>query len=63
MLPSINTINAPTSDEVKEVTMGMKNNDAAGTEHLQVQSFKYGGNEIEKVTEIVTKVSEGEGRP
>ena len=34
------------SDEVKEVMKGMKNNQAAGTDRLQGERFKYGGNEI-----------------
>jgi hypothetical protein len=32
---------APTSDEVKVVIMGMKNTEAAGTDHLWLESFKY----------------------
>jgi hypothetical protein len=38
MLPTFDEITAPTSDEVKEVMMGMKNNEALSTGHLQVQN-------------------------
>jgi hypothetical protein len=30
-----------TSDGVKEVTIGMKNNEAAGTDDLQAKCFRY----------------------
>ena len=32
------------SDGVKEVIMGMKHNQAAGTDRLQAEKFKCGGN-------------------
>jgi hypothetical protein len=36
---------------------GMKNNEATGTDHLQVQSFIYGGNDLKnKMTETVNIV-------
>jgi hypothetical protein len=34
MLPSVDKITAPTSNEVKKVIMGMKNNEAPSTDHL-----------------------------
>jgi hypothetical protein len=37
------------------VLNGMKNNQAAGTDLLYSESFKFGGKEI-KMTEIVTKM-------
>ena len=40
---------------MKELINGMKINQAAGTDLLYSESFKYGGNE-KKMTEIVTKV-------
>jgi len=33
-------------DEVNVVIMGMKNNQAASTDILWVESFKFGGNEV-----------------
>jgi hypothetical protein len=39
-----------TSLYVKEVIKGMKNNEAAGTDNLQAECLKYGGNEITKKT-------------
>ena len=57
MVSTVDMITAPTaSDEVKEVIMGMKNNQAAGRDLLQGESFIYGGNEIKNMKEIVKKV-------
>jgi hypothetical protein len=39
-----------TSDYVKEVVKGVKNNESAGTDNLQAECLKYGGNEIKKKT-------------
>ena len=36
--------------------MGMKNNQAAGTEFLYSENFKYDWNEIKRMTKILTKV-------
>ena len=48
MVPTAdNTTNR--SDEAKERIMGMKNNQAAGTDLLQGESFKFGGNEVKKL--------------
>jgi hypothetical protein len=50
-------VTATISDEVKEVTKGIKHNEAAGTGRLYVQSVRYGGNELKyKMTEIVMEV-------
>ena len=57
MVSTVDMITAPTaSGEVKEVIMGMKNNQAAGRDLLQGESFIYGGNEIKNMKEIVNKV-------
>ena len=55
MVPTVDSTTNK-SDEVKEVIMGMKNNQAAGTDLLQGESFRYGGNEIKNMKEIVNKV-------
>ena len=36
--------------------MGVKNNQDAGTDRLQGESFRYGGNGIKNVKEIVNRV-------
>lgn len=47
---------AAASDVVRKVIMSLKNEKAAGTEQLQLLSFKYGGNKFEnQMAEIVTK--------
>ena len=40
----------------------MKNKETTGTDHQQVDSFKYVGNDL-KMIEIMAKVWEGEERP
>jgi len=43
----VDKITSPTqSDNVERVINGMKNNEAAGTDLLYSESFKYGENEI-----------------
>jgi len=60
MVPTINNTTYK-SDEVKEMTMGMKHNQAAGTDFMQAERFKLCGNEIKnRMPEIVNKVWEGE---
>ena len=55
-MSTVDKITHPTkSVEVKKVINGMKINQAAGTDLLYSDSFKYCGNE-KKVTEIVTEV-------
>jgi hypothetical protein len=52
------------SDETKEGIMVMKNNTDPNTDNLEAQCFKCGGNDLyNKMTEILTKLQEGEERP
>jgi hypothetical protein len=44
------------SDEVKEFIMGIKYYEAAVTNHLQSEGSRCGGIEINKMTEILTKL-------